>query len=545
METSKFREREVGSSLAHPEALGDSNAPVHGTVIAKAARTAILQGFVGSLLMVAGSVGVGWMATTSGALIRTPLFIMARTSPVSVIVCTVMLCLGALLLLRSWLRIAQRIGGWNPSARPVLRRALWMWAVPMMFSLPLFSRDAYAYLGQGRLMEQGLNPYTNGISALSNYFSLGPDKLWTEAPTPYGPLWLWIEQGAVRLGAGLVDAGIPELALIPFRLAALAGVILLAVYVPRLAALHGVNPERALWLGVLNPVLLINFIASAHNDSLMLGLVVTGLYFASVKRPVLGIVLITASIAIKPITLIALPFAGLLWAGARAGWGRRMLCWTATLGLSLGLLAAAGLVNGLGFGWLGALKTPGSVWMWYAPVALLAGAMGFFVGLFGGPGASVTDVIQAACTAVSAVAIVWFAVRTPGPGIGMPAPLEDESEFNKTVLRRMAWAFAAVVILAPVIQPWYMVWLLVFFAVTGIADGPQLRTVFYLTAFFTLIALTDQLSVFQWISIEVVRGVAIAIAVSFVAYLVFYDKKTHVLFRPRRGILKLRPKPKP
>ncbi len=538
MVTSKFREREVGSSLAHPEALGDSNAPVHGTVIAKAARTAILQGFVGSLLMVAGSVGVGWLASSS-ALIRTPVFIMARTSPVGVILCTVMLCLGALLLLRSWLRIAQRIGGWNPSSRPVLRRALWMWAVPMMVSLPLFSRDAYAYIGQGRLMEQGLNPYTNGISALSNYFSLGPDKLWTEAPTPYGPLWLWIEQGAVW-----VSASVPEFALIPFRLAALAGVILLAVYVPRLAALHGVNPERALWLGVLNPVLLINFIASAHNDSLMLGLVVAGLYFASVKRPVLGIVLITASIAIKPITLIALPFAGLLWAGARAGWGRRMLCWSATLGLSLGLLAAAGLVNGLGFGWLGALQTPGAVWIWYAPVGLLAHTAGFVVGLFGGPGVPVTDVIQTAGTAVSALAIVWLAVRTPGRGLGLPAPLDDETEFNKTVLRRMAWAFAAVVVLAPVIQPWYMVWLLVFFTVTGIADGAQLRTVFYLTAFFTLIALTDQLSVFPWIPIEVVRGVAIAIAVSFIAYLVFFDKKTHVLFRPRRGTLKLKLKPK-
>lgn len=539
MVTSKFREREVRSSLAHPEALGgDSNAPVHGTVIAKAARTAILQGFIGSLLMVAGSVGVGWLASSS-ALIRTPLFIMARTSPAGVILCTVMLCLGALLLLRSWLRIAQRIGGWNPSARPVLRRALWMWALPLMLALPLFSRDAYAYIGQGRLMEQGLDPYTNGISALSNYFSLGPDKMWTEAPTPYGPLWLWIEQGAVW-----VSAGIPELALIPFRLAALGGVLLLTIYVPRLAALHGVNPDRALWLGVLNPVLLINFIASAHNDSLMLGLAVAGLYYTSVKRPVLGIVLITASIAIKPITLIALPFAGLLWAGSRAGWGRRIFCWTATLGLSLGLLAAAGFVNGLGFGWLGALQTPGAVWIWYAPVGLLAHTVGSAVGLFGGPAVPVTDVIQTIGTAASALAIIWLAVRTPGRGIGMPAPIDDEPGFNKTVIRRMAWAFAAVVVLAPVIQPWYMVWLLVFFTVTGIADGPQLRTVFYLTAFFTLIALTDQLSVFQWIPLAVVRGVAIAIAVSFIAYLVFYDKKTHVLFRPRRGILKLRPRPR-
>ncbi|MEZ2390102.1 polyprenol phosphomannose-dependent alpha 1,6 mannosyltransferase MptB [bacterium RCC_150] len=520
--------------MAHPGALDGSHAKDGHPVIAAAARIAIIQGFVGSLLMVAGSVGVGWLATTSSPLMRTPVFILARTSPIAVILCTVLLCIGAILLMRSWLRLAQRIGGFHASSRPVLRRALWMWSAPLMVALPLFSRDAYAYIGQGRLMMQGLNPYTNGISALNNYFSLGPDTLWTEAPTPYGPLWLWIEQGAVWM-----SGGVPELSLIPFRLAALAGVALLAFYVPRLAALHGVNPDRALWLAVLNPVLLINFIASAHNDSLMLGLVVAGLYYASINRPVLGIMLVTASIAIKPITLIALPFAGLLWAGTRAGWGRRILCWAGTLCLSLGLLAAAGVVNGLGFGWLGALQTPGAVWIWYAPVGLVLRLVGFGVGLFGGPGAAASEIVQTIATAVSALAIVWLAVRTPGCGIGMPTPLDDNREFNKAVLRRMAWAFAAVVILAPVIQPWYMVWLLVFFAMTGIADGRELRGVFYLTAFFILIALTDQLSVFKmWIPLEVVRGVAIVVGVAFIAYLVFYDKKTHVLFRPRRGILK-------
>ena len=66
-----------------------------------------------------------------------------------------------------------------------------------MFSVPLFSRDVYAYIGQGRLMVEGFNPYENGISALSNYFQLGADKMWTEAPVPYGQLFLWIEQFVV------------------------------------------------------------------------------------------------------------------------------------------------------------------------------------------------------------------------------------------------------------------------------------------------------------------------------------------------------------
>ncbi len=482
-------------------------------------KVALLQGFVASMLMVLGSIGVGWLAGSS-TLIRTPVFIVARTTPVGVISCTVMLCFGALLLVRSWLRLAQRISVWDESARPVLRKALLLWGLPLVVALPLFSRDVYAYIGQGRLMSQGLNPYTNGISALNNYYQLGPDTLWTEAPTPYGPLFLWIEQFAVWMGFG-----IPEVSLIAFRLAAVAGVVLLAVYVPKLAALHGINAERTLWLTVLNPVLLINFIASAHNDSLMLGLVLAGVYFAATRRPFLGIVLVTASIAIKPITLIALPFVGLLWAGSKAGWGRKFWCWTLTLLLSMGLLWIAGMVNGLGFGWVAALRTSSTVWIWYAPVGALGAVLGFLTGLFGGPGGAVTTGVDLVGTVLSVLAVVWLAFRRPQAG-GYPAA----SDYRITILRRMAWAFAAVVLLAPMIQPWYMVWLLVLFGVVGVKENWQLRMVLFLTAFFMLIALTDQLSVFQWIPIGIVRAVAIVVGVSFALYMVFFDRKTRVLF---------------
>ncbi len=476
-------------------------------------KIALWQGFVASMLMLLGSIGVGWLAKSS-TLIRVPVFIAARTTPLGVITCTVLLCFGALLLVRSWLRLAQRMGAWDGSARPVLFKALLLWGLPLLLALPLFSRDLYAYIGQGRLMSQGLNPYTNGISALNNYYQLGPDTLWTEAPTPYGPLFLWIEQFAVWVGSG-----IPEISLLAFRLAAVAGVLLLAIFVPKLAALHGVNPERALWLTVLNPVLLINFVASAHNDSLMLGLVVAGVYFAATKKPLAGIVLITASIAIKPITLIALPFVGLLWAGSGAGWRRKFTCWAGTFVLSMGLLWIAGAVNGLGFGWVAALRTSSTVWIWYAPIGSLGAVLGFFTDLFGGPGEVATSVVHLIGTVLSVLAVVWLAFRgTAGPN------------FSTTVLRRMAWAFAAVVLLAPMIQPWYMVWLLVFFGLTGIKENWQLRMVLFLTAFFMLVALTDQLSVFQWIPIGVVRAVAIVVGVSFALYMVFFDRKTRVLF---------------
>lgn len=494
------------------------------------AKSAVWQGFAGSVMMLLGSFGVGWLASSS-ALIRTSLFIVARTTPGAVITCTVLLCAGALLMLRAWLRLYQHLRRWEEDSKPLLIKALMLWVGPLAFALPLFSRDSYAYIGQGRLMQQGLDPYTNGISALSNYFLLGPDTLWTEAPTPYGPVWLWIEQGAVWMAHGST-----ELALIPFRLASLLGVMLLAIYVPRLAQLHGFNPNRALWLVVLNPVVLINFIGSVHNDSLMLGLVVAGIYYASVKHPVAGILLVTASIAIKPITLIALPFVGLLWAGSQAGWLRKFGLWAATLGISMGAMAAMGILNGLGFGWLAALQTPGTVWIWYAPVGLFAHVVGFVVMLFGGAGDAVTGIIQTIGQGVSILLVVVLALAKirMRPSGGFGADLPEQQRYSQAVLRRMAWAFAAVVIMAPMIQPWYMLWLLAFFAVTGIKDGWALRLAFYLTAFFILIALTDQLSVFPWIPVAVVRGVAIGVSLIGLLHIIFWDKKTRGLFVTRK-----------
>ena len=511
---------------------------VKSKVLAKLPRTgtatsAVWHGFAGSLLLLLGSLGVGWLASGS-PLIRTPLIILARTTPAAVIVTTVLLCVGAALMLRAWLRLRQHLGDWGEDTAPVLKKALILWVAPMMFALPLFSRDSYAYIGQGRLMQQGLDPYTNGISALNNYYLLGPDTLWTEAPTPYGPLWLWLEHLAV-----LLPGSSPEIALIPFRLASLAGVILLAVYVPKLAARHGFNPHRTTWLVVLNPILLINFIASVHNDSLMLGLVVAGIYYASTNRAIVGILFVTASIAIKPITLIALPFVGLLWAGRQAGWVRKFGLWAATLGISTAIMAAMGAVNGLGFGWLAALQTPGAIWIWYAPVGLLSNVAGFLTGLAGGAGASVTDAIQTAGQVVSILAVMALAflpVNLPAAGASIKTGTVDGAQgYSQLVLRRMAWAFAAVVLLSPVIQPWYMVWLLAFFGVTGISEGWQFRAVLYLTAFYTMIALTDQLSVFPWIPVMLIRFVAIGVGAACLLYVIFWDQKTRALFFPHRS----------
>ena len=68
---------------------------------------------------------------------------------------------------------------------------------------------------------------------------------------------------------------------IGIRLLCVAGVALMVWLLPRLARLVGGRAEIALWLGVLNPLVLIHLIAGGHNDALMVGLGIAGLTLAA------------------------------------------------------------------------------------------------------------------------------------------------------------------------------------------------------------------------------------------------------------------------
>ncbi|MFP3580455.1 polyprenol phosphomannose-dependent alpha 1,6 mannosyltransferase MptB [Arthrobacter sp. SIMBA_036] len=489
------------------------------------ARSPLIAGFVGSMFLVIGSLGVGWLAPVS-ELRRLPLFIWMRTEGVGVSISIVLVAVGGMLLIRAWLRLGQRVRVWGLEARKATLRAILAWGLPMVFTIPLFSRDVYAYIGQGRLMVEKINPYENGISALPNYFQLGADKMWTEAPVPYGQLFLWIEQFVVW-----VTNVQPEASIMLFRLVALVGVALCVVYIPKLAELHGVNPHRALWLTAANPLFLTNFIASIHNDSLMIGLALAGLYYCATRRVIRGILLVTLSISVKPITVVFLPFIGLLWAGKGASWPRRILFWFLTAALSLGVLYAMSLFNGYGFGWIKGLSAPGSVAIWYAPTGLIGLIVASILNVFGVDGWGVAQWVYDAGKVLMVGAVGWLVFR---------------GDYDR-LIRRLTLAFAAIVVLSPMIQSWYVVWLLPLFAVTGIRNDWQVKAVYFVVAFFMIYGISDQLDVFPYLQSEdlglaltLARNAAAIIALLFAVYLIFVDPKTKSLFR-KRDLPGLRP----
>jgi hypothetical protein len=485
-----------------------SAAPPATVPAKRRAYIAIWQGFLGALMMFVGSIGTGWIANGS-PMIRQPVVIALRTEGWGVTRATGLRAVGAMLLMRSWLRLGRRLGDWGEHSLRSVGIAIAAWAFPLLLAVPIFSRDVYAYTGQGRLVMEGQNPYEVGISTLSNWFSLGADPAWAENRTPYGPYFLWLARGVV----GLTGAQ-PDVSVFLFRLLAGVGVLLCVIYVPKLAELHGINGARALWIAVANPLFLISFVASAHNDALMVGLAVAGVYFAATKHYLTGILLVTASIGIKPITVLLLPFIGVMWAGPAASWTRKFLIWGATAGISFAVLALSGIPYNLGLGWVWAIMDPTPGYTGYSPSGFLGQQVEFLGNVLGLPGGTFADLLR--------TGMKWTA-------IGLVLLLMFRGDYSRAV-RRLALAFTAVVMLSPIIQPWYILWFLPFLAVTGIRNDWQIRSLYVGVTFFVVFGAQDQLSVWSFVELPIdASSLAFVTALLFTFYLLVLDIHTRKL----------------
>lgn len=467
----------------------------------------LFSGVIGTTLILFGSFGVGWLASVS-PLNQDRFFIMMRTEAAGVLSSVVLLTLGCWVLVRAWWRLGQKLSGWPEGSLKLVRKAVYLWSAPLLISIPIMSRDVFAYIGQGRLVMAGQDPYSDGISSVSNWFQLGTDTMWAEDGTPYGPLFLLIEYLVVAAVGYSTD-----LSILTFRLIAFVGVILCLYYVPRLAKLHGVDPAKATWVTVANPLFLLNFVASAHNDSLMVGLSVMAVYLACQRRGVLAVIVLTASIGIKPITLVLLPFIGLLWAGKDASWPRRILYWFYSGMILLVLMTLFGYLNGYWFGWLKVMLFTGTGFSIFSPLGIGVMLLSAAVSAFG----LSTEWILPALKLFGRLA-----------GVALAMVVIFRGKYSHLV-QRLAIGFSAIVVLSPVIHPWYLLWLLPFFAVTGIRDDWQMLWVHITVLFFVAYQAADQLFIWQFLQADLVPLASLlswGISLLAIAYLVFVDRQT-------------------
>lgn len=432
---------------------------------------------IGSIGIAAGSLGVGWLGPAS-VLHSWPLVDTIRNARMAEVLCALAVIIGALLLLAAWislgLSLLRRRGEPAPEATGATKRvvtAAIAWTVPLIVALPLFSRDMYAYVGQGRLMVAGSNPYLTGVADIPGWYGIGVDPLWADTSTPYGPLFLWFEKMVVTATSGFPT----EIAVLLFRLLAVAGLAMMAYYAWRIARLRGYNEAAVLWFIAASPLVLMNFVAAGHNDSLMLGFIIAGVYYAMRNRPVLGTVLVAAAIGVKPIALIALPIIGLIWAGQQASWGVVIRRWIAVAAIGVGSVLVLGWVLGVGAGWIIGLATPTAVSNWYAPANIIGLTLGGFAPLVHIDGGITQTVVKLLFMAAGAGFATWLLVKRR----------------HLDPLLLLFGCFAAIVLTSATIHPWYGIWLMTLLVLTGIRRAWTVRTIVYPTVFFMLIGLAE------------------------------------------------------
>nr|GID84166.1 hypothetical protein Ade03nite_30900 [Actinoplanes derwentensis] len=338
---------------------------------------------------------------------------------------------GTVLLIVAW---------WWGRRNPPSVRWVWvtagLWSLPLLVSLPLGSYDVYSYACQGWQQAAGLNPYDGGVDLLGCPWSDAVAPTWRTSPAPYGPVFLVLAAVAAKLGGSLIAT------VVLLRLIAVLGVVAIAVCLPVLARRVALVPERATWLFLACPLVPVHLISGAHNEAVMIALILGGMVAATSERALTTGVLLGLAVGVKATAIVVLPFVLLLIPGrinriVRSGGGAVLA------------LVAVSLGSGLGLGWITGLTGSGVSVQWTAPST----AVGMTLQMLGVPHA--VPVTRVLGMILLAGVLVLLGVRALRRG---------------DALRNAALALTATVVLAPVFHPWYALWPLAVLAVTSKND---------------------------------------------------------------------------
>ena len=348
---------------------------------------------------------------------------------------------GLLLLMRVWLRLVE-ILQLHPGA-PL--RSLWwmfaMWAAPMVVAPPMFSRDVFSYAAQGEMTSYHLSPYVLGPFSLGSSPFVNPvDPLWGNAPAPYGPFFLTLDGTIDRVAQHNQLATVVGL-----RLLEVVAVVALGLGVSALARCLGRDPGEAFALSALNPIVLITLVDGAHNDALMAALLVWGVVLALRRHLIWAVVVCSCAAAVKAPAALGLVFIAWTWLGSRAPVRERLRPIAVSMGVTAMVFFAWTWLAGFGWGWLANLTSNGAVRSWDAPMTALGLALADAAHVLGLHSLSVT-------TTLTITRGVGFALA-----LGVTAWLLLAGQRHSWV-RLLGLSMIALVVLGPVVQPWYFVW---------------------------------------------------------------------------------------
>ncbi|MEO9103433.1 MAG: polyprenol phosphomannose-dependent alpha 1,6 mannosyltransferase MptB, partial [Terrimesophilobacter sp.] len=241
------------------------------------------------------------------------------------------------------------------------------------------------------------------------------------------------------------------------EMAGLPGLALMVWAVPRLAKHVGGKPAVALWLAVLNPLVLVHLIGGVHNELLMVGLMTAGVVLVLERHHVGGVALVAVAVAIKATAGLALPFMVWIWMiheRERAEAENRkplspLASFIKIAGTGAGVFAAvfviASVIAGVGIGWLTALSGSAKIINWLSLPTILARLVtvstSWFLDLRLLPVLEVTRMLCGIALAIIIVATWWLYRKT-----------------ERDAVKGIVIALVAIVVLSPAALPWYYSW---------------------------------------------------------------------------------------
>ena len=308
-------------------------------------------------------------------------------------------------------------------------------AVVLLIPL-VFSRDVYSYIAYGRISGlHGANPYvrtpidfpTDPILSLVGH-------TWVDTPAVYGPLFTGVSSVLTR-----AVRSIPVLVSIFRAVAAAASLGTVALIARTVRRERPALTAFAVAAFALNPVILFQSVGGGHNDLLLALAVAAAFALVSADRTLLAVGVLTLATLVK--ASAALPLLLLIvWVVARRPSGQRI---RAVL-THAGLAAAIGALVALPFlqttdPSLGMMELAGHEG-WLAPSRLVRRSLDFVS--FDTLGVLARIAFPAALV-ICVVALVRRVARPAStPELGAA----------------WAWSLILLMLLGPVLLPWYVAW---------------------------------------------------------------------------------------
>ena len=311
--------------------------------------------------------------------------------------------------------------------------------VLFLLAPPLLSQDVFSYISYARLdVLHGLSPYTHSPDAVPQdaAFAFAGSR---DATSVYGPLFTLATYPLAKVGVPVAFWALKAVAAL-----ASAGVVALTW---RCASALGRDPTFAALVVGLNPLVLVHVVGGAHNDALMMLLVMGGVTAALLAREQLAGALVAVAVAVKASAGLVLPF---LVIGARRRAGAIAAAAIAALAVLALSLAVLGTNTFDAFGLIG--QNQERTTRWSVPQRLADGV----AGLTGGSTDTVVHFTRALLAAGLIAVLALLLYRTYRAGRG-----------SAEWIAAVGWATLALLVASAWLVPWYAIWLLPFAALSA------------------------------------------------------------------------------